>query len=57
MSHLSTLGCSSHSLALCSSHTSKLLPESVQDLVNYIGFSPKPVKEYEQFQEFTNIAK
>jgi hypothetical protein len=39
----------------------ELLPERPRDfvrhLVNYIGYNPKRVKEYENFQEFTNISK
>jgi hypothetical protein len=54
--HLFTLGCTSHSLALCASYASKFLPDGLElfmkDLVNYVAGSPKRITELNQIQEF-----
>ncbi|XP_072398863.1 zinc finger protein 862-like [Diabrotica undecimpunctata] len=53
------IGCICHSLHLCASEASKKIPscieEFVQDVYNYISWSPKRLKVYSQFQKFLEI--
>ncbi|KAK2704536.1 hypothetical protein QYM36_016813 [Artemia franciscana] len=54
--HIFTLGCTSHSLALCASYASKFLLDTLElflkDLINYVAGSPKRIAELNQIQEF-----
>ncbi|KAK2724018.1 hypothetical protein QYM36_002383 [Artemia franciscana] len=53
------LGCTSHSLALCTTYAAKKLPEGLEvfnhDIVNYIASSPKRQEEFKKCQEFARV--
>ncbi|VEN49117.1 unnamed protein product [Callosobruchus maculatus] len=53
------LGCTCHSLHLCSSAACMKLPKTIEEfarnLYNHFSNSPKRIGEFEGFQEFTNL--
>lgn len=57
--HLFVIKCLCHSLALCASYACQKLPSDVENLVhevyNYLKFSSKREKHFQEFQEFLDI--
>ncbi|XP_050065670.1 E3 SUMO-protein ligase KIAA1586-like [Aphis gossypii] len=57
--HLFVIKCLCHSLALCASYACEKLPNDVENLVNevynYMKFSSKRQKQFQEFQEFLDM--